>query len=329
VTFELLDPHWLWLSLLAPILFALRLWRGTAAIRFAPTPLLDTAVAATRRHSWRARARFAAPTLAVLGLAAAAIALARPVHREPLPPSAAGIDIVLCIDVSSSMAETDMADRASRLDVAKVAADRFVEGRPNDRIGLATFARYPDVRCPPTLDHEALRTILAGVTLVERDGPEDATGIGAAVARVVQRLRGTSEAAKVVVVLTDGEENVATAQTPDEIAPLHAAQLARQDGVKVHAIAAGSGTRTASGTTLPIDTTQLQRLAEATGGTFFRAPDAAAIASVYATIDATEKVVFDAHRERLHDRFAPWLACAFVLLLASRVLAKTTVAVAP
>ena len=112
---------------------------------------------------------------------------------------------------------------------------------PDDRIGLVCFARYPDLKCPLTLDHRALGEILDEVTTVESDGPEDATGIGTAVARAAQVLqRGIGES-RVVILLTDGEENVATTRTPDEIAPLYAAQLCVELGVKVYAIAAGSG----------------------------------------------------------------------------------------
>src|SRR6185295_2846875 len=135
-----------------------------------------------------------------------------------LPQLHRGIDILLCLDVSSSMT-TPMARIGSmtgpsrpasdsRLEVARDAAARFIRGRPDDRIGLLSFARYCDLIGPPTLDHAALLERLADVRAVEADGPEDATAIGAAVARAAQALRSSPSQSKLVIVLTDGEENV-------------------------------------------------------------------------------------------------------------------------
>jgi Ca-activated chloride channel family protein len=247
----------------------------------------------------------------------------------PVPQEAEGIDILLCLDVSSSMASNDLDPKRTRLDVAKAAAARFVEGRPDDRIGLIAFARYPDLRCPPTRDHRALAQLIGAVALVPNDGPEDATGIGTAVARAAQALGGSDAKSRVVILLTDGEENVATPQTPGEIAPLHAAQLCGEIGVRAYVIAAGLGTRAPSGEWLELDTAAVERLAARTGGRFFAARDASAVENVYNEIDALERVPFAEPRFRFEERFGAFLAAALALLLGGRLLGLTVFEVQP
>ncbi len=320
----LVDPWLLWLALAVPPGLWLRRRRGAPAVRLAPGSFVQGLP-----PSWRVRCLPLPRVLQVAGLLCALLALARPVRRTPLPTRAEGIDILLCLDVSSSMAESDLDPRRTRLDVAKDAAARFIEGRPDDRIGLISFARFPDLCCPLTLDHGALAELLAGVKRVEPDGPEDATGIGTAVARAAQVLRGSSAKSRVVILLTDGEENVATRETPEEIAPLPAAQLCEAVGIRVYAIAAGIGSRDLHGSWVEVDTSQIERLARRTGGKFFAARDAGAVAGVYATIDELEKVELPRPRYRIDERFLPFLVSALALLLASRLLEATVLEVWP
>ena len=309
----LLHPWFLLLALLVPLAIWLRRRRGTPAVLFAPGT-------AELPRSWRVRLLPLPRLLHMVGLGLTVLALARPVHRAPVPITTEGIDIMLCLDTSSSMTSNDLDPKRSRLDVAKGAAAQFVAGRPDDRIGLVGFARYPDLRCPPTLDHDALAQFLKGVAPVESDGPEDATGIGTAVARAAQVLRRRAKS-KVVILLTDGEENVASEENPDEIAPLHAGQLSRELGVRVYAIAAGLGE--------DVDTTQVQRLAEQTGGRFFRARDRDAVAQVYREIDELERVEFEEPRFENRDRFLAILAAALSLLLVGRLLSASVLGVLP
>jgi Ca-activated chloride channel family protein len=337
----LLDPWMLLLALLVPAALVVRRWRGAPTVRFAPGAFLDgefvpndeASPRPPRRRglpaSWRVRLLRLPRGLQVLGLLCAIVALARPVERTPLPFRTEGIDILLCLDVSSSMTANDLDPRRTRLDVARDAAARFITGRPDDRIGLVCFARYPDLRCPLTLDHDALKAILSDVTTVESESPEDATGIGTAVARAAQVLRGSQAKSKVVILLTDGEENVATAQTDGEIAPVHAGQLCEHLGVRVYAIAAGIGSPAPRGGWIEIDTRQIERLARRTGGVFYEARDAGAVADVYARIDELEKVELEEPRYRIEERFLPFLLAAVGLLLASRVLGSTVLEVLP
>ena len=334
---ELLDPAFLFAMLLVPIALWWRHRRDTVSIPFGPAAFLRHAegpgapdrTPTPLPRSLRARLVPLPRALQVLALLLATLALARPVLRTPLPEANAGIDIVLCLDTSSSMAATDMDPQRTRLQVAKDAAARFIAGRPHDRIGLITFARFPDLRCPPTLDHRTLDAILAGVSMVTRDGPEDATGIGTAVARAVQVLGASDAKARVAILLTDGEENVATAQTPDEIAPAHAAQLAAEAKVRAYTIAAGIGSRDARGAWLPVDTTQVERLAVRTGGAFFAARDASAIAGVYSRIDTLEKAELAEPLYQVDEYFAPFLLVALTLWWVGRALQATWLRVLP
>lgn len=325
----LANPWLLAIALLVPAALALRRRRGDASVLFAPAVFVRAGDGAEFPRTWRTRLVHLPRALQVAALLVAVVALARPVRRDPLPPTTEGIDILVCLDTSSSMTATDMDPQRTRLDVAKDAAARFVAGRRDDRIGLLGFARYPDVRCPLTLDHLALSKILSGVAPVAGDGPEDATGIGTAVARAAQVLRGGAARSKVVILLTDGEENVATAQKSDEIAPVHAAQLCREVGVRVYAVAAGLGARNRAGEWVGLDTRQVRLVAERTGGRFFEARDAGAVAAVYAEIDALEKSSLPEPRWRVEDRFLGFLVAAVVLWLTGRILERTALAVLP
>jgi Ca-activated chloride channel family protein len=336
----LLDPWMLWLMVLVPVGICVRFWRGAPAVSFSPGPFIEagplpssgTSPTVAHRALPRSLRTWLLPLprfLQILGLLLVVFALARPMERVQMPLEREGIDILLCLDVSSSMAANDMDPERNRLDLAVDAAAQFIAGRPDDRIGLIRFARYPDLICPLTLDHRALQTFIGELEMVEPDGLEDLTGIGTAVARGAQVLQASLAKSKVVILLTDGEENVATAQEPEEIGPLRAARLCEQLGVRVYTIAAGIGKRTQSGEWVALSTGQVQQLAEMTGGEFYEARDASAIADVYATIDELEKVGFQEPRYELKDTFLPFLIGALGLFLLSRLLHSTVLEVLP
>jgi Ca-activated chloride channel family protein len=307
-------PGWLAVALLAP---AALLLARRARVAFAPASL------GPWPRSARAALAFVPPLLASLGVVALALALARPAASVTRPGSVAGIDVVLCLDTSSSMTERDLDPRRTRLEVVKDAAAAFVLARGSDRIGLVTFARYPDLVCPPTLDHAALLQLLRRVETVRSDGPEDATGIGAAVARSVEVLGADPGRSRVVVLLTDGDENVALEGLTGEIPPAHAAQLAERLGVRVDAIVAGVVRTGAGGAVVPLDTRTVEGLALRTGGTFHEARDAEALQRVYATIDRLAKAPVPRPERVLEDRHVPFLLAGLLLLLLARALAET------
>lgn len=327
----LLDPGLLVLALLVPAALWLGRRGGAPAVLFAPLGLLGgrspdgDGVPLSLRQRLLPLPRL----LFVLGLLLVVVALARPARREALPLRSEGLDILLCLDTSSSMTANDMDRARTRLEVAKAGAAEFVRGRPEDRIGLVTFARFADLRCPLTKDHAALERILAGVETVEGDGPEDATGIGTAVARAAEVLRSGGSPSGVVILLTDGEENVALEGVQNEIPPTHAAQLAERLGVKVYAVVAGVGRRDAAGAWVRLDTRAVEAVARRTGGAFYAARDAGAVEAVYAEIDRLEKAPFEEPRYRSEDAFLPFVLAAALLLLASRLLQATWLDVLP
>lgn len=318
---DLFALHWLtpqafWLVLLVPV----ALWLGQARggiVTFAPSASSSPWPDAPR--TWRDRTAWMPAVVTGLGLCAVVTALARPAERHSLPVEPRGSDIVLCLDTSSSMAATDLDGERRRLDVARTAAARFVGARPDDRIGLVTFARYPDLRCPPTRDHRALLRALGEVELVAEESTEDLTGIGTALAEAAQAMEtgGENAAGRVAILLTDGEETVAHAaaeaggDAPTEIGPRAAARVCDALGVRVHAIAIGARDRV---TGQQLDTQELADVADIAGGAFFAAADAQALGRIYARIDQLEANAPAAPEYELRDRFAPFLLLGLALL---------------
>jgi Ca-activated chloride channel family protein len=316
------------LALLLPAAVLLRR-RRPPALAFAPAWLLRRGAGSAPPRTWRVALLRVPTVLGAAAVLAVAAALARPAVRVARPLETEGIDVVLALDTSSSMTAADMEAGRTRLEVAKEAAARFVRRRPHDRIGLVSFARFPDLRCPPTLDHEALVRILGEVAPVEGDDLEDATGIGAAVARSAQVLAASPARSRVLVLLTDGEETVSDEGGADAIAPEHAAQLAERLGVRAYVVVAGTGRLRGAAAPVPADTSRVERLATRTGGALLRAPDAQAMERVYAAVDALETTTFEEPADETEDRALPFLAVAAGLLLLSRGLARTTLEVRP
>ncbi len=205
-----------------------------------------------------------------------------------------GIAIVLAVDVSSSMLAEDFAP-SNRLDVAKAQSIEFISARPDDRVGLVVFAAEALTRIPITVDHAVLLESVSGLT-VQMGGLEDGTAIGTALATAANRLRKAPGTSKVIVLMTDGENN------RGRIDPRTAAEAAASLGIKVYTVGVGTEGearmpigRAASGAlryqTLPvkIDETLLREVAQTTGGRYFRATDADALNRVFQQIDQLEK----------------------------------------
>ena len=301
----LLDP---WFLLAVPAVIGAVLWRALrprAALPTASTMLFEGLPRTLRQ-------RVAWVPLAVLMLAglSLAVALARPVEREVVPLRDPGIDIMLVVDTSSSMLQEDMRDDEGyrRMDAARERAEQFAAAREHDRVGLIAFARYAELRCPPTLDEHALAAFLRVLDTVPRGSDFDATAIGTALAKAVQVLEDSDAKSKVVVLLSDGENNV------DDILPSEAAAFAVDAGVRVHTIGLGRGIATGFGfRELTFDS--LEMISEATGGEFFHARDDDDLAAVYARIDELEKSVREDPRYRDVDRFAWPLGVGLLLML--------------
>jgi len=320
----LLAP-WALLLALAVVAAAVWQWRRRPRLPFAGLhlladpvdPALDLPPLPT---TWRARWSTLPPVLDAVAALALVAALARPVEHVPAPPAPPGRDLLLCLDVSSSMAANDLDPQRTRHAVGLALVERFVRARAGDRIGVVAFARYADLVCPPTRDHEALLAALRRLQLVPKEGPEDATAIGAAVGKAAASLAAAEGAGKVVVVVTDGEENVSNKLLPNEIAPLHAAQACAAAGIRVHAVVVGRGNQNPDGRFQALDTTAVQQLAGATGGRSWRCEDEAALAEVYARIDALEADAPAANGVVVRERFAVALAVAAIAAALARLL---------
>ncbi len=254
--------------------------------------------------------------LYLLALALLIVALARPVKtdRTALPPTE-GIDIVLVMDVSASMQKQDF--EPNRFIASQLTAQRFVQQRPTDRIGLVVFAKQAMLQAPLTLDHQALQEYVASMYLGMLDANFTAIGDGLGVA--ANHLKDSKAKSKVIILLTDGDSNAGT------IDPVLAAKAAAAYGIRIYTIGAASapGQTMYSSAEDEINEGLLLEIAEVSGGKFFRAQNAAQLSEIYDRINELEKTAFTPpallHQE---DRFAGFLWAALVALLGALVLEK-------
>jgi len=305
---------WPWLLALLPGLALLWWWRRRAGIHLPATLGLSTVGWLPARA--RDRTRIVLITLYALGMTFLTVALARPQRgfREN-ELSGRGVDIVLALDVSTSMRAEDF-QPDNRLGVAKAVAQTFVASRPHDRIGLVIFAGTAVTQCPLTLQHEVLSELLGRIDF---GMVEDGTAIGSGLATSLNRLRGSKAKSKVVILLTDGDNNRGA------IDPLTAAELAKALGVRVYTIGVGTSGIAAMPVDDPvfglrydrvpvrIDETTLRAIAQTTGARYFRARDAQALSAVYRQIDQMEKSdVRSAAYSEWRDRGPELLAVAAI-----------------
>jgi len=285
--FELYTPEALWLLLLLPVWWIWRMRRRKDAIVFSRTSVLATGPAT---GSWIPRTIF---LLRNVALALLVIALARPrsgAHVEK--QTSEGINIVIAIDLSSSMLALDFRP-ANRIEVAKQTVKRFISRRTSDRIGIVAFAGEALTQVPLTTDYPV---VMQAVSNLQAGQLEDGTAIGNAIATAANRLRDAPGKSKVMIILTDGVNNRGT------IAPLTAAKAAAAYGIKIYGIGVGSvgmapvpvGRNAAGGLTyelqpVEIDEALLTNIARMTGGRYFRARDAAALQNIYSFIDQMER----------------------------------------
>lgn len=303
MSFSLQDPHLLWWALLLPLAVSIRFLRRPPAKPFAPYAFIPHLPRSTRQ-----RTRALPLLIQVSAFLLLIVAFARPQQRERVPMTEQGIDVLLCLDLSSSMAATDLdvvSQNTTRLDFARRAAAEFIQARPQDRMGLLAFARDARLICPPTLDHASLQSLLSDLQLTPAGREDDATGIGTALARAAVHLKEAESKSKVVILLTDGEETVATSASSAAIQPIDAAALCRDWGVRVHAIAAGPDAAATRAS--------LQQVTAITGGQSFLAQDAVALKQVYAAIDELERTRFERLPWHQVDRFREALGLALAL----------------
>ncbi len=315
------------LLLLLPLLAVLRGRRGRApAVQYSGLGLLGD-LGRTRRVSsggWLSALRF-------LALACFIVALARPQRIDTTSQvQESGIDLMLAIDLSPSMDALDYhenGEEISRVQAVRETVSKFIEARPNDRIGMVVFAGEAYLMSPLTLDHDWL---LHNVDRLQVGLAGDATAIGSALAVCANRLRHQDSKSKIIVLLTDGANNAG------KVTPLAAAEAAHALGIKIYTIGAGSADvakfprRNMFGqveyTTIPVDIDEgaLQRIAEAGGGKFFRAADTETLRHVYDQINELETSKVSTRQYNHFTEYFMWSVYPGLFLLAMEIaLAQT------
>ena len=320
-------PEWLLLLLLLPLLvyrYATQDRREKGSIRFS-----DLGVLKEVKPTLSTRLRHTLIVFKVLGLGCLVVAMARPqVGRATREMSAEGVDIMLTLDVSSSMELNDLDEgQKTRLQVAKDVVADFIKGRDSDRLGMVVFAGESFTQCPLTLDYDILLDFLDGIQIADESW--DGTAIGMALINACNRLRDSEAKSKVVILLTDGVNN------KGEIDPLTAADVAAAVGIRVYTIGVGSdgtirrpiqgifGTRYQT-LQVEIDEEILKDVAARTDGKYYRATSAEKLEEIYREIGELETTQI---KTQVHvdysDRFAYFLWPGLLFLVGEIILANT------
>ncbi|NBC64430.1 MAG: VWA domain-containing protein [Bacteroidetes bacterium] len=311
------NPEYFWLLSLIPIYLAYTVWKYVsqkhASITYSSTTIFDSLPG-----NYRARLVWLTPLLYAGSFAMLVTALARPqLQNTTVEQSVEGIDIMISIDISTSMRAEDL--KPNRLLAAKQIASDFIDKRNSDRIGIGVFARESFTVVPPTVDHQLAKDMLETVTMgMVRDG----TAIGVGIATAINRLRNSEAESRVIILLTDGMNNAG------EVDPVTAGELASTYGIKIYTMGIGSrGTapypvddpafgRRYQNVEVNIDEEMLRQIASQTGGQYFRATTTEELSDVYDEIDQLETTEIEEILYRdYEDRYAPWLLTGVVLLL--------------
>jgi Ca-activated chloride channel family protein len=325
---EFRHPAFFLLLLILPFLFHYSRKRKQITLAFSTVAPFAAHTASPRILLYRLL-----PVLRLIAFIFFIIALARPervtAEREF---QTKGIDIVISLDLSGSMLAEDFKPE-NRLVVAKQEAIKFIRGRQNDRIGLVVFARKAFTQCPLTLDYEVLTELL---NELETGLIADGTAIGLGLAQAVNRLRDSDAKSKVIILITDGENNAGN------IDPVTAAELAKTFGIKVYTIGVGKGGLVPFPVNDPlfgkryvqanveIDELTLKRIADITGGLFFRARDTQSLSEIYQKINQLEKTEVKVKEYRSFEPlFWYFLIPALGILLIEILLSRTVLLKVP
>ncbi|SEA39980.1 Ca-activated chloride channel family protein [Xylanibacter ruminicola] len=290
----------------------------TFAFRYAP-------------KSWKVKLMPLSMLLRLLVFVMLVMVLARPQTQNSWDSKTVeGIDIMLAMDVSTSMLAEDL--RPNRIEAAKQVASEFIIGRPNDNIGLAIFAGESFTQCPMTTDHASLLNLLQNVRtdIAARGLIEDGTAIGMGLANAVSRLKDSKAKSKVVILLTDGSNN------RGDISPSTAAEIAKSLGIRVYTI--GVGTNKVAPYPMPvaggvqyvnvpveIDTKTLSEIASITEGDFYRATNTNELRKIYKEIDQLEKSKLNVKTfSKRYEAYQPFALVA-VLALLLEILLRVTI----
>jgi len=304
--------NWYFLLLIPPVIaiFILLAKQRKSALGFSSISLL------VRQRAKRPEMHWIGRCLVVLGLTAAIIALARPQKHDAVGTvEQGGIDIAVVLDVSLSMQSVDFTP--NRLETAKKTINKFVSQRPQDRMALVVFKATAHTVIPLTLDHDVIREALLNAN--DDSVEEDGTAIGLALAVALNRLKDSEAESRVIILVTDGDNNAGA------INPYTAADMAKEMGIKIYAIGVGSdvtiipyegldGTIEYERYEMGINEELLEKIAETTGGNYYRAKDPKALSSIFSEIDRLEKTEFDQGVVHYYTEYA-WIFIKIALLL--------------
>jgi Ca-activated chloride channel family protein len=322
-------PHFLWLLLLLPVL---AWWKGRrgqqAAFLYSSVDLLKGVSDISRSHAGRIL-----PLLRWLALALFIVGLARPQKVDSeTAQRASGVDIVVALDMSGSMRSEDFklkGQPANRLAVAKDVLRQFVDRRPNDRIGLVAFGTQAFIAAPLTLDHSFLHQNIDRLDFDVIDGSR--TAIGSALSVALNRLRELKSKSKIVILMTDGQNN------SGNVPPLTAAEAAQALAVKVYTIGVGTrGTAPMPGTDMfgrkvyqqvpvDIDEDTLKAIAAQTGGKYYRADSTDTLRKIYEEIDQLEKTEVEVKKYVQIEELLHWAVVPGLVLLLLEILLGHTI----
>ena len=329
---QLASPFFLILLIVIPLILIVSRWLPSRTtrpvIRFSDFNHGFAAGVQKMRESLSIKAVPLLRVLRFIVLSLLIITLARPQLSQSREHSIAqGIDILLVLDISGSMRAEDFAE-ANRIQTAKSVINEFLAHRENDRIGLVIFAGESFTLCPLTLDYAVLAELLSDVEIGQL---EDGTAIGDALATATHRLRASASKTKIVILLTDGENNAGS------ITPETAAGLAASDGIKVYTIGMGKE----GGARIPyadttfgkryrevltyLDEDTLKQIARTTGGRYFRATDTQSLQQIYAEIDRFEKTQFEVINAIVRKELMGYFLIPAMLLLGIEILLSNTI----
>jgi len=320
---EFAHPGFFWLFILIPITVAWYIWRERKLYGYLSVSAVKGF--SLPQKSLKPMFRHSGIVLRSLALAALIIALARPQSSLSWQNSTTeGIDIVIASDISGSMLAEDF--EPNRMEAGKNIAIDFIKNRPNDRIGLVIFSGESFTQCPLTIDHEVLINLFKDI----KNGMiDDGTAIGMGLATAVNRLKESDAKSKVVILLTDGSNNTGS------IPPITAAEIAKQFNIRVYTVGLGTKgmapypVQTPMGiqyqrVPVDVDEVTLGKIADITGGKYFRATNNSTLKNIYEQIDKLEKAKIDVTQyHKKTEMFLPLVAIALLLLSLEFVLKNT------
>lgn len=319
------NPSYIYLLLLLIPLIGWYFWKmrkNQASVEMSSSQAFDAPKAVTAK----VYLRHVPFVLRMIAIALVIVILARPQSTNSWQNSSTeGIDIMMAIDISSSMLAQDL--RPNRLEAAKNVAAAFINGRPNDNIGLVVFSAESFTQCPLTTDHAILLNLFKNI---QSGMIEDGTAIGLGLANAVSRIKDSQAKSKVIILLTDGSNN------RGEIAPVTASEIAKTFGIRVYTIGVGTKGEAPYPFRLPggmiqtqmipvdIDEPTLKQIATTTGGQYFRATDNASLKEIYSEIDQMEKTKINVREYSKKQEEYKNIALLLLALLLLELLLKHT-----